>query len=372
MKEKVSDMVTDVSPIDGLPGEADPVEQARRVLSRANGNASRNTYILLDAEWTLAEAARQAERGQGRLRGVPVALKDCFDLEGFPTSSGSKFYAARGPAASDSAVAARLRRSGAVIVGKTHLHQLAYGITGENQEYGDCLQPRDASLLTGGSSSGAAAAVQEGSALAAIGTDTGGSVRAPAALCGLAGYRSSLGAGDWRGGQHLSVTFDTIGWLFRDLRDAPLLAESLFDLPEGRPERGDLRVGVLSGDFLDECDPPVRQTMEEWAERLRRVATVTRMEVPAYWFGAWAIYAPIQAAEAAAIHAGLYEHFEPGIAARLEWGASLGEEEVHGTHPGSRVSTNPTSRSLAACCTLCNQQEKDSRRFVTSTDTSSA
>jgi len=321
-------MVTDVSPIERLRDEADPVEQTRAALSRANRNAGRNTYIVLDAEWTLAEASRQAERRPSPLRGIPVALKDCFDLAGFPTSSGSKFYAAQGPAAKDSAVAKRLRQQGAVIVGKTHLHQLAYGITGENSEYGDCLQPRDAALLTGGSSSGSAAAVQEGSALAAIGTDTGGSVRAPAALCGLSGYRSSLGIGDWRGGQHLSETFDTIGWLFRDLSDAPLLAEALFDLPVGGPEHGDLHIGVLSGDFLDDCDAPVRQALEEWKERLRRVATVKRMEVPAFWFGAWDIYAPIQAAEASAIHAGRYERFEPTIAARLAWGASLSEEQV--------------------------------------------
>ena len=87
----------------------------------------------------------------------------------------------------------QLRAAGAVIVGKTHLHPLAYGITGENPEFGDCVQPRDSGALTGGSSSGAAASVQEGSAVAAIGTDTGGSIRAPAALCGLAGYRATLG-----------------------------------------------------------------------------------------------------------------------------------------------------------------------------------
>jgi Asp-tRNA(Asn)/Glu-tRNA(Gln) amidotransferase A subunit family amidase len=114
-------------------------------------------------------------------------------------------------------VAARLRQAGAVIMGKTHLHQLAYGITGENSEYGDCVQPENPQALTGGSSSGSAASVQEGSAVAAIGTDTGGSIRVPAALCGLAGYRSSLGLGGaqaWEGGLHLAVSFDTLGWLF--------------------------------------------------------------------------------------------------------------------------------------------------------------
>ena len=110
-----------------------------------------------------------------------------------------------------------------MITGKTHLHPLAYGITGENPEFGDCLQPGDDGALTGGSSSGACASVMEGSAVAAIGTDTGGSIRVPAALCGLAGYRASLGRGDWRGAAHLAPSFDTMGWLFRDLEEAPLL-----------------------------------------------------------------------------------------------------------------------------------------------------
>ena len=85
---------------------------------------------------------------------------------------------------------------------------------------------RQSDALTGGSSSGAAASVLEGSAVAAIGTDTGGSVRAPAALCGLVGYRATLGRGDWNGAGHLAQSFDTMGWLFRDLEDAPLLAEA--------------------------------------------------------------------------------------------------------------------------------------------------
>ena len=167
-----------------------------------------------------------------RSYGLPVSLKDCFDLAGFPTTCGSRFYAEHnGIASQDSWVAERLRSQGAVITGKTHLHQLAYGITGENSEYGDCSQPRNPAWLTGGSSSGAAASVQEGSAVAAIGTDTGGSIRCPAALCGLAGYRSSVGLGDWRGAAHLAPSFDTLGWLFRDLRDAPLLANALLDVP---------------------------------------------------------------------------------------------------------------------------------------------
>jgi aspartyl-tRNA(Asn)/glutamyl-tRNA(Gln) amidotransferase subunit A len=315
--------------------ETDPTAQARIALSRANSNASRNTYLALDPNRTLAEAQRQIERSTSGgeslpLSGLPVSIKDCFDLTGFPTSSGSKFYAAhKQNASADSWVAARLRRAGAVITGKTHLHQLAYGITGENRDYGDCLQPRDPNLLTGGSSSGAAASIQEGSALAAIGTDTGGSVRAPAALCGLAGYRASLGVGDWAGGYHLAQSFDTIGWLCRDLRDLPLLAESLFDLPPASSSPPAIRIGVLTGPLLETCEPDVRHALEAWVDRIRRTPG-TQLEPfnPPFWSEAWDIYAPLQAHEAAKLHAGHFHEFDPTIAARLAWGASLGESEI--------------------------------------------
>jgi len=315
-------------------GETAPAAQARVALSRTNSNASRNTYLALDPDWTLAEAQRQLDRAASGdeflpLHGVTVSLKDCFDLTGFPTSSGSKFYSAhKQDASADSWLAARLRRAGVIIVGKTHLHQLAYGITGENRDYGDCLQPADSSVLTGGSSSGAAASIQEGSALAAIGTDTGGSVRAPAALCGLAGYRASLGIGDWAGGYHLAQSFDTIGWLCRDLRDLPLLAESLFDLPPENPAPPTIRIGVLTGPLLETCEPDVRHALDAWQVRLRRAAAQLEPFNPPFWSEAWDIYAPLQAHEAAQLHAGFFHEFDSTIAARLAWGASLGESEI--------------------------------------------
>src|SRR5271169_1272940 len=232
-------------------GGISPSDAAEQALARANSNAGRNVYIALDAEKVREQADALPQRfphdPKPLLYGVPVSIKDCFDVAGFPTTLGSRFYAERnGVAREDSAVVGRLRSAGAIIMGKTHMHTLAYGITGENPEYGDCVQPRDAGRLTGGSSSGAAASVQEQSAFAAIGTDTGGSVRLPAALCGIAGYRASVGlaekSGLWRGGVHLAPTFDTLGWLFQDLRDAPLLAEALFGL--GVPDITETRFHV--------------------------------------------------------------------------------------------------------------------------------
>ena len=315
-----------------LQAKADVEAVTSAALGRANGNASRNTYIALDAAWSLDQARKLPEgRSGGALYGLPVALKDCFDLEGFVTSSGSRFYAGYNlPASTDSWVTAKLKAVGAVVTGKTHLHQLAYGITGENRDYGDCLQPDNAALLTGGSSSGSAAAIQEGSALAAIGTDTGGSVRAPAALCGLAGYRASLGVGDWLGGAHLAPSFDTIGWLCRDLRDLPLLAQALFDLPVAASSGPTPRVGVLRGELIADCDASVIDARDAWEERIRKAGAAIEDFYPEFWREAYEIYAPIQAHEASQLHIGFYDEFEPAIAERLRWGAAMEPAEVAG------------------------------------------
>jgi len=322
-------------------GNASPESVAKDALLRANSNTSHNVYISLDAERTLKDASvlpsRFAANPKPSLYGLPISLKDCFDLEGFSTSCGSKFYAAKnGIARADSSVAARLRSQGAVIVGKAHLHQLAYGITGENPDYGDCVQPRDPSRLTGGSSSGGAAGVQEGSAVAAIGTDTGGSIRVPAALCGLAGYRASIELAHqrdlWRGGFHLAPSFDTLGWLFRDLRDAPLLAEALFDLRVPPNAQMKVRIGSVHQDFLHDCDAEVLTSFAKWkSEMSERGAEISTIDSQ-FWEGAIDIFAPIQAHEAAAIHTaatgGDFSHFEKSIAERLAWGASIPLTEI--------------------------------------------
>ena len=321
--------------------EVTPRAAAEEALSCANSNASHNVYVALDPEKVREEAdvlpSRFPHAAKPLLYGVPVSIKDCFDVAGFPTTLGSRFYAARNaPAHEDSAVAARLRSQGAIIIGKTHMHPLAYGITGENPDYGDCVQLRDARRLTGGSSSGAAASVQEQSAFAAIGTDTGGSVRAPAALCGLAGYRASVELAHqtklWRGGVHLAPTFDTLGWLFQDLRDAPLLAEALFGLqvPEAAETR--LRIGCVRDEFLHDCDAHVLAGFAEWKKKLSDCGATIIPADTEYWEEALEINAAITAHEAATIHgaktAGDFSHFPPAIAQRLAWGASLSSDDV--------------------------------------------
>jgi aspartyl-tRNA(Asn)/glutamyl-tRNA(Gln) amidotransferase subunit A len=330
-------------------GDTRPEDALDEALAKANSNTGKNVYLERNEEWSRAEAheLRRDEIDSKPLWGVPVSLKDCFDLARFTTSCGSAFYREQhGVAATDSAVAAKLRAAGAVITGKTHLHQLAYGITGENREFGDCVQPWDSGLLTGGSSSGAAASVQEGSAMAAIGTDTGGSIRVPAALCGLAGYRSSLTlntAEVWRDGYHLAGSFDTLGWLYRDLADGPQLGHALFDLPLAEAPALDApRIGTPDQTFFEDCDAEVMETLGFWQSRLQeRDATLAAFDA-SFWSEAMSIFAPIQASEAAALHEGFFDHFDEAIAERLAWGASLEPDELAQLHQrlaGFRAST---------------------------------
>ncbi len=325
-----------------LRGEADPLTVIDAALARSNGNASRNVYLSQDLDCSRAQASalRREDIAHKPLWGVPISLKDCFDLSGHPTTCGSHFYKDRSRlAASDSAVAARLRAAGAVITGKTHLHQLAFGITGENPDFGDCVQPRDATRLTGGSSSGAAASVQEGSAVAAIGTDTGGSIRVPAALCGLAGFRSSLSRNLppnhslWAGGAHLSPSFDTVGWLYRHLADGPALGAALFHLPVApTPTLAGLRIGVPNSPFFHDCDPDVLETQHRWQRQLLQQGVHIDGFDTAFWEDSLSVFFHIQATEAAYLHRGHYEHFDPVIAERLSWGASITEHEHDALH----------------------------------------
>jgi aspartyl-tRNA(Asn)/glutamyl-tRNA(Gln) amidotransferase subunit A len=319
-------------------GASHPSELAELALSRANGNAGRNTYLWQDPAWTLAESIRAEAMPHGRggpfgdgrpaLWGLPISVKDCFDLAGSPTTCGVRFYSdLHGTAARDSWLVEQLRAAGAVIVGKTHLHALAYGITGENPEFGDCVQPGNPGALTGGSSSGAAASVMEGSAVAAIGTDTGGSVRVPAALCGLAGYRATLGRGNWRGGAHLAESFDTMGWLFRDLEDAPLVTAP-FAANGNAPTTRFTRLAFLADSFLHDCGPDVVESFHGGLRELQALGLRAHSIDPAWWAESVEIFAPLQASEAAQIHAGNFDRFDPAIRDRLKWGASLTPDEV--------------------------------------------
>jgi aspartyl-tRNA(Asn)/glutamyl-tRNA(Gln) amidotransferase subunit A len=250
--------------------ERSPVEVTEAALAQiAARDAQINAFQLVLADAARA-AAQQAEAEimagnyRGPLHGVPVAVKDLLDLAGTPTSAGSSFYGGGVPTAADATAVARLRNAGAVIVGKTRLSEFAYSPGSNNAHYGATANPFDATRDTGGSSSGSAAATATGMAYAALGTDTGCSIRIPAAFCGLVGLKPTWGRTSLAGGVTLSWSLDHLGPLTRSVADAAYLLGVLAgpDPADARTLRpmppfvaGDLsgevrglRVGVLGSD----------------------------------------------------------------------------------------------------------------------------
>lgn len=202
---------------------------------------------------TITQALVQAEHPHpGRLSGVPLALKDIIDVEGFPTTAGSRLL--QGHVARTTSLAwDRLQGEGALLLGKLHTHEFAAGATGENETYGPAHNPWDPTRITGGSSSGAAAAVAAALTAGALGTDTGGSIRVPAALCGVVGFKPTYGLVPTKGVVPLSWSLDHVGPLTRTVRDSALLLDVMVPQLGDTAERatrsggtGDLR-GVRIG-----------------------------------------------------------------------------------------------------------------------------
>jgi aspartyl-tRNA(Asn)/glutamyl-tRNA(Gln) amidotransferase subunit A len=256
------------------------------------------SYVTVCAERALEEAAAADEaRRRGEtpraLHGLPVALKDNVDTAGVRTTVGSRFFADHVPAV-DSHVAALLREAGAVLLGKVALHEFAYGGTTQNPHHGECRNPWDLDRIPGGSSGGSGAAVAADLAAAAIGTDTGGSVRIPAALNGISGLRPTFGSVSARGIFGLSPSFDTAGPIARSVDDVA----HVFDVIEGydaadpmsvRPPQGErvprdpvgLRIGVLGGYYIDDVAPEIVAAVRAGAERLGAIAaSVEEIDLP--------------------------------------------------------------------------------------------
>jgi aspartyl-tRNA(Asn)/glutamyl-tRNA(Gln) amidotransferase subunit A len=235
-----------------------------------------------EARASASTAADEIARGdyRGPLHGIPVALKDLFDVAGVPTTAASKILADN-VAATDSAATKRLREAGAVLLGKLNLHQFAFGATGRSSDYGPACNPWDVSRVTGGSSSGSGAAVASGECMAALGTDTGGSIRIPASLCGVTGLKPTFGRVSRAGLLPLSWSLDHAGPLTRTVEDTAIVLQALAGrdvndgwssaepVPDYREHIRDgvkgLRIGVpdsfFSDQLLPETDEAVRQAL---------------------------------------------------------------------------------------------------------------
>ena len=294
-------------------------------------DARLHAFVTVTAEWALASAALldrelAAGRDRGPLHGIPISLKDLIDQAGVATTAGSRVPAARA-AESDATVTARLKAAGAVLVGKTNLHEFACGTTGEDTAFGAVHHPLDDSRSAGGSSSGSAVAVATGMSLASIGTDTGGSVRIPSAACGLVGLKPVTGEVPVDGVVPLSRTLDHVGPIGRSVADVAAVFNALTRTslrPPAPVAASTLRLGRVRGYAEARLEPAVREGYERAIDALRAAGvTFVDRQLPHADLMA-AIYLHIMLPEAAAYHAATLERcperYTPPVRLRLEMG----------------------------------------------------
>ena len=305
-------------------GEVSPVALTEAALARIEArDPALNAFMTVTAERALAAArTAEAEIAEGRIRGplhgMPLAVKDLFATAGVRTTGGSKLLADWVPD-HDAAVIERLKEAGAVLLGKTGMHELAYGTTSNNAHYGPVRNPWSPACHPGGSSGGSAAAVAAGLAYGALGSDTGASIRQPAACCGIVGLKPTFGRVSKFGALPLSWSLDHMGPMTRNVADAALLLQALAG-PDPRDPNcvelpvpdystgldtgvGGRRIALARGFFFADCDPEVAAAVDAAARTLEGLgARIEEIELPeldsAYLTGGITI-----ACEATAYHA---------------------------------------------------------------------
>ena len=305
-----------------------------------------NAYITVTAEparerAAAADAELAAGRDRGPLHGVPFALKDLFDTVGIATTGGSGFLRERVPD-EDAFVVRRLHEAGIVLTGKLGLHEFAFGTTSDNEHFGAIHNPWGLAHVPGGSSGGSGAATAAGSALGTLGSDTGGSIRMPAALCGVVGLKPTTGLVSRSGVMPLSWTLDHAGPLAKTVEDAALILNAIagydpadassIERPEedytrdlGRDLRG-LRVGVPRRPLWQGCDDAVAAACETTLEQLRDLgATLVEVELPLL---AAAPRLRIVQAEAAVYHAEWLAQHRDGYSEEIRGRIELGLEHA--------------------------------------------
>lgn len=312
-------------------------------------NPTLNAFITVNDQQSTYESKPDSTNNiplVNTLRGIPIAVKDLFDTTGIRTTAGSKFFADHIPEA-DAFVVEKLKQAGAIIIGKTNTHEIALGVTGNNPHYGTARNPWDTTRIPGGSSSGSAIAVATGMALGALGTDTGGSIRIPASLCGVVGFKPTYGRVSLRGVFPLSWNLDHAGPLTKTVEDAALMLQvisiydpidpasikmltgdylgHLVDDMEGR------KIAFGIGDYIESSDPEVLDAVREAAQVFSSMGCRVQ-EVDVSWMREAALAnKTMTQADGAAIHyERLKEHpdwFGEDIRRRLEDGAKTTSTE---------------------------------------------
>src|SRR6266404_1889877 len=325
-----------ISPVDLATACLDRVERRNPVL---------NAFITVTREGALAQARAaedEIQRGQwrGPLHGIPIGLKDLIDTAGVRTTCGSALFADRVPT-EDAEVVQRLKRAGAVLIGKQNLQEFAYGGTSASSHYGAVHNPWNPKHIAGGSSGGSAAAVAAGMCFGAIGSDTGGSIREPAAFCGIVGLKPTYGRVSTRGVFPLSWSLDHVGPICRSVRDVALMLEAIagYDVLDATcvdwpPEqyaqyanalssKTDFRIGLVRQPFFEDLDHEIELAMNEAIEVIRRVSHMSSQVIEVLLPS---VPTAVQAPEVYAIHKDYYanspELYRPWMRERLAQAAT--------------------------------------------------
>jgi aspartyl-tRNA(Asn)/glutamyl-tRNA(Gln) amidotransferase subunit A len=320
--------------------EVSPVELAEAYIGRIERlDPAINAYVLRTPERAIDDARRAADeiaRGQyrGPLHGIPIGLKDLYETAGIRTSGGCKAYEDNVPA-EDCTVARKLREAGTVLLGKLNTHELAYGTTTNNHWYGPTRNPWDLDRIPGGSSGGSGAATIADLACATMGTDTGGSIRIPAALCGVVGLKPTYGRVSKAGVMMMSWQLDHAGPLTKTVWDAAIMLEAIegYDPRDANSvrvgkvdystafEEGNLsgvRVGVPREYFFDTLDPEVRAAVEAALVTLRELgADVRDSDLPGFGLNTMGVAFDMVRTEAVEYHAPRLESSPEGFSPEL-------------------------------------------------------
>lgn len=281
MRATLNDLARDLAA--GKVTAAQLIEESLARIAEPAGEGAR-AFVKVHAEKAriaakAADELRKAGLAPSRFAGIPIAVKDLFDLAGEPTPAGSTVLADAAPATSDAPAIARLKAAGFIVVGRNNMTEFAFSGVGINPHYGTPANPYDRATgrIPGGSSSGAAVSVADGMAAAAIGSDTGGSCRIPAALCGIVGYKPTAGAVPLAGALPLSFTLDSIGPLANSVDCCASLHEILsgtsLDQESQRGVAG-LRIAVPQSVVFDGIEPHVAKTFEAALKRLADAGAV--------------------------------------------------------------------------------------------------
>jgi aspartyl-tRNA(Asn)/glutamyl-tRNA(Gln) amidotransferase subunit A len=317
--------------------EVSPVELTRQCLTRIEElNPKLNAFITVTADSALTEAGRaetEILHGQwrGPLHGIPLALKDVIDTASARTTAASALFKDRVPA-EDAEVVKRLKAAGAVLLGKQNLHEFAYGGSSLVSSFGEVRNAWSPGHITGGSSGGSATAVAAGMCYGAIGTDTAGSIREPAALCGAVGLKPTYGAVSTLGVIPLSQSLDHVGPMARTVKDAEIIFQSIVadgtskSSPLTNSTSRKLRLAVPRKFFCEELDPEVAAAFEQALSPLSTMADISEitLDVPTD--------RTLQKAESYAYHAEFVrqspELYQPETLKRIRTGEDISPEEV--------------------------------------------